>query len=389
MRLHEYQSKRILRENGVAVPASEVATDPEEARDAAGRIGVPVVLKAQVLVGGRGKAGAIRLAHSADEARRVAAGLLGTEVRGCLVRRVLVEQAIAATRELYLAITLDRSLGRTLIIAAAQGGVEIEEVARAAPEAIFRIALDPWCGLRTYHALNLAKALGLDASLRGGFHQTLLGLLAAFHTCDAQLVEVNPLGVTSGDRLIAMDAKIVLDDNALFRHPDLAELRDVDDEPPAEREARAIGMSYIALDGDIGCIVNGAGLAMATMDTIAQFGGRPANFLDIGGGAKAQGVATALRLVLTSPNVRVVLLNIFGGITRCDEVASGIVEALRETGRAVPLVVRLVGTREEEGRAILEGSGKPLTIARTLEEAARQAVLAATDASLRGQALTG
>ena len=377
MKLHEYQSKRLFAAHGVPIPRGDVATTPEEARRIAEELGTPVVVKSQVLVGGRGKAGGIRLAHTPAEAERVAGEILGMEIKGLPVRKVLLDEAADIRQEIYLGVVVDRAACRPVMMASSEGGVEIEEVARINPEAIKKVTIDPFLGLRGYQTVTLAKGIGLAGEYRRAFDRIARGLYQAFLACDASLAEINPLVVTGEGSLLAVDGKMVLDDNGLFRHPDLAQMRDVDEETPAEREAREAGLSYVQLDGEIGCMVNGAGLAMATMDIIKHFGGAPANFLDIGGGAKAERVATALRLILADPNVKAVLFNIFGGITRCDEVAKGIVTAFEEVEPTVPMVARLVGTNEAEGRAILEDSGYRLITATTLAEAAQKAVAAA------------
>jgi len=382
VKLHEYQSKRLFAAHGVPIPRGDVAARPEEARCIAEELGGTVVVKSQVLVGGRGKAGGIRLARTPDEAGKVAGEILGMEIKGLPVRKVLVDEAADIQQEIYLGVVLDRAARRPVMMASSEGGVEIEEVARTNPEAIRRVSIDPFLGLRGYQTLTLAKSIGLAGEHRRGFDRIARGLYEAFLACDASLAEINPLVVTGEGSLLAVDGKMVLDDNGLFRHPDLAQMRDVDEETPAEREAREAGLSYVQLDGEIGCMVNGAGLAMATMDIIKHFGGAPANFLDIGGGAKAERVAAALRLILADPNVKAVLFNIFGGITRCDEVARGIIMAFEQVRPTVPLIVRLVGTNEVEGRAILEGSGYQLVTATTLAGAAQQAVVAAGGASV-------
>jgi succinyl-CoA synthetase beta subunit len=330
---------------------------PQEARCIAEELGEPVVVKAQVLVGGRGKAGGVRPAQTPAEAEQAAAAVLALEIKGLPVRRVLVEEAADVDWEIYLGLAIDRAARRPVLMASAAGGMDIEEVARTRPDAIHRIPIDPFLGLRPYQTLALAKGVGLATEQRIPFERIARALYETFCACDATLAEINPLAVTGAGDLLALDAKIVLDDNALFRHPDLAAWRDADEETPVERQARETGLSYVQLDGEIGCVVNGAGLAMATMDVIRHFGGAPANFLDIGGGAHAERVTAALRLVLSDTRVRAVLLNIFGGITRCDEVARGLVAALEELEPAVPFVVRLVGTNEAEGREILARSG--------------------------------
>jgi len=372
LKLHEYQSKRIFAQYGVAIPQGQVASTPQEAREIARRLGKRVVVKAQVLVGGRGKAGGIKLANTPDEAEAVADRILGMEIKGLRVRKVLVDEAADIREEIYLGLVIDRARRRVVMMASAAGGVDIEEVARETPEKIIQVVIDPFLGLRDYQARELAFGIGLRRDRVGDFTKIAHGLYRAFEACDASLAEINPLAVTGDGALLAVDGKMVIDDNALFRHPDLAEMRDVDEEEPAEAEARRFGLSYVKLDGQIGCMVNGAGLAMATMDITKLYGGEPANFLDIGGGAQADKVAAALRIILHDPNVKAVLFNIFGGITRCDEVARGILTALQEVPTKVPMVARLVGTNEEEGRRIL-AEAKMIT-ATTLVEAAQKTV---------------
>ncbi len=374
VKLHEYQSKQLFAARGIPIPRGKVAATPQEARRIAEELGGPVVVKAQVLVGGRGKAGGIHPVQSPAEAERAAVAILGMTIKGLPVRRVLVEETADIRREVYLGVTLDRAARRLVMMACGEGGVEIEQIAREKPAAIHKIPIDPFLGLRSYQALTLAKGVGLAGETREEFGRMARALAETACACDATLAEINPLVVTGDGTELALDAKMVLDDNALFRHPDLAQMRDVDEETPAERQAREGGVSYVQLDGDIGCIVNGAGLAMATMDVVRHFGGAPANFLDIGGGARAEQVAAALRIILADARVKAVLLNIFGGITRCDEVARGVVTALDAVKPAVPLVVRLVGTNEAEGREILVASGYHLITATTLAEAAQKAI---------------
>jgi len=377
VKLHEYQSKQLFAAHGVPIPKGEIATTPGEAWRIASELGGPVVVKSQVLVGGRGKAGGIKLAQTSDEAEKVAEGILGLEIKGLPVRKVLIDKAADIQEEIYLGTVIDRTNRRAVMMASSEGGVEIEEVARTNPDAIKKVIIDPFLGLRDYQTLTLAKGIGLPSEYYREFGRIARGLYEAFLAYDASLAEINPLIVTSTGELQAVDGKMVLDDNGLFRHPNLAEMRDVDEESSTERAAREAGLSYVQLDGEIGCMVNGAGLAMATMDIIKHFGGAPANFLDIGGGAKAERVATALRLILADENVKAVLFNIFGGITRCDEVAKGILAALEEVKPTVPLIARLVGTNEKEGREILNRSGYRLITAVTLAKAARKAVAAA------------
>jgi len=376
MKLQEYQSKRIFAQYGVPVPEGGIATTPQEAWEIAKRLGKPVVVKAQVLVGGRGKAGGIRLAATPEEAETVAAQILSTDLKGLHVRSVLVEEASDIAGEIYLSVVIDRAAKRPVMMASSEGGVEIEEVARTTPEKIIKILVDPFLGLQDYQVREAAYGIGLGSESVRGFLKVAKGLYAAFTESDASLAEINPLVVIADGTLLAVDAKMLLDDNALSRHPELAEMRSLEEEMPAEHKARGYGMSYVQLDGTIGCMVNGAGLAMATMDLTKLYGGAPANFLDIGGGATADKVASALRLILSDENVRAVLFNIFGGITRCDEVASGILAALEEVETDVPMIARLVGTNEEEGRAILAEA--EMITAATLEEAAQKAVAAAS-----------
>lgn len=376
MNLHEYQAKRLFAVHGVPIPKGNVATTPAEAREIAKSLGGRVVIKAQVLTGGRGKAGGIKLANSPDEAEERAAQILGMNIKGFTVHKVLVdEQAPGIAQEIYLAALIDRSKRLPMIMASAAGGMDIEEVAEKTPEKIFRVYVKPSVGVRSYHANGLASNLGLPRELWGQFYKILAGLYACFQANDASLTEINPLVITSQGQLLALDGKLSIDDNALFRHPQLVEMRDVEEETPAEREARLSGITFIQLNGNIGCMVNGAGLAMATMDIIKLFGGEPANFLDIGGGAKAEQVATALRLILSDKNVKGVLFNIFGGITRGDEVARGIIEALKQIDTNVPMVVRLAGTNAEEGLALLAQENMQTAV--TLSDAAQKAVAAA------------
>lgn len=372
MKLHEYQSKQLFAKYGIPIPKGEVATTPEDAYRIARDLGRRVVIKAQVLVGGRGKAGGVKLAHSPEDAERVAGQILGMDIKGLTVRKVLVDEAADIRSEIYLGIVLDRVQRRAVMMASAAGGMDIEEVARTQPEKIIRVTIDPFLGLREYQTRQIAYGIGLRRDLLKDFNLVAQGLYKCFLDVDGSLAEINPLIINGEGKLQAVDGKILVDDNALFRHPDLAALRDLDEEAPSETEARQRGLSYIKLDGEIGCMVNGAGLAMATMDMTQLFGGSPANFLDIGGGAQADKVAAALRIILADPNVKAVLFNIFGGITRCDEVARGIVAALDEVKTDVPMVARLVGTNEEEGRQILAAAN--MGTAKTLAEAAQKAV---------------
>jgi succinyl-CoA synthetase beta subunit len=375
MKLHEYQSKQIFSRYGIPIPKGRVASSADEARTIASELGGRVVIKSQVLVGGRGKAGGIRLAKDSHEAGEVAAQILAMEIKGLPVRKVLVDEAASITKEIYLGITNDRGARKPVMMASSAGGVEIEEVARTTPEKIIKSHINPLLGLKDYQARNIAIGIDLPKQYWKVFTQIASGLWQAYQDNDATLAEINPLVITENNQLIALDGKMLIDDNALFRHPDLAELRDLDVEAPAEVEARKYGLTYIKLDGNIGCMVNGAGLAMTTMDIIKLFGGEPANFLDIGGGASSDRVAAAIRIILTDPNVRAVLFNIFGGITRGDEVARGILAALDEVKPNIPLVVRLVGTNAEEGRKLLADAN--MITADTLADAAKKAVAAA------------
>ncbi len=374
MKLHEYQSKLIFSKFGVPIPKGRVATTASEARTIAVELGGRVVIKSQVLVGGRGKAGGIRLANNPHEAEDLATQILAMEIKGLPVRKVLVDEAANITKEIYLGITNDRAARKPVMMASAAGGVEIEEVARLTPEKIIKAHIDPLLGLKDYQSRDIAIGIDLPKEHWKLFGQIANGLWRAYQECDATLAEINPLVITGDNRLLAVDGKMLIDDNALFRHADLAEMRDLDVEAPAEIEARKYGLSFIKLDGSIGCMVNGAGLAMTTMDIIKLFGGEPANFLDIGGGASADKVSAALRIILTDPHVKVVLFNVFGGITRCDEVARGILTALEEVKPQVPMVVRLVGTNAEEGRRLLANAN--MVTAETLAEAAQKAVAA-------------
>jgi len=372
MRLHEYQSKEIFVDYRIPIPRGRLASTPEEAGLIAEELNGPVVLKAQVLVGGRGKAGGIRLVKSSDEAEDEASKILGNRIKDIPVRRLLVEEAVNIQQEIYFGLTVDRESGETVMIASAAGGVEIEEVARVSPEKIVRININPLIGLRDYQARNCATDIEIPRELWRSFIGIARNLYQAYITLDSTLAEINPLVITTENRWMALDGKIIIDDNALFRHIDIIDKRDISAESPEEIEARKFGVSYIKLDGNIGCLVNGAGLAMATMDIIRHKGGQPANFLDIGGGASSERVAAALRIILADPQVKTILINIFGGITRCDEVALGIQQVLKEIKPEIPFVIRLVGTNEKEGKQILADSS--LTTADSLQEAAEKAV---------------
>ncbi len=385
MKLHEYQSKAIFAKYGIPVPRGRVAGSASEAKQIAEELGGRVVVKAQVLVGGRGKAGGIRLAKSPKEVEETATHLLSMEIKGLPVRRVLVDEAASIQQEIYLGITNNRELRQPVMMASSSGGMDIEEVAASMPDKIVKMPIDPWIGLRDFQARDLAVGIDLPRELWRTWGEIARNLWRVYIESDASLVEINPLVITMENRLMALDGKMILDDNALFRHTELSELRDTDQEAPTEVEARKYGISFIKMEGEIGCMVNGAGLAMATMDIIKLFGGSPANFLDIGGGAGAEKVAAAFRMILSDPHVKVVLINIFGGITRCDEVARGIITAVNEVQPHVPMVVRLVGTNAEEGRHLLAQVGEIqnqqpgfwMVSAETLADAATKAVSAA------------
>ena len=392
MKIHEYQAKEILHRFGVAVPRGFLAVTPLEAEGAARQLGGGVcAVKAQIHAGGRGKGGGIKLARSPEEARLHAEAMLGMMLRtpqtgpeGQEVRKVYVEEGCSIARELYLGMTLDRNTGRVTVMASSEGGVDIEEVARTHPERIMKVAVDPLTGFMPFQARQLAFGLALQGEAVSAFSRLATNLYQAYLATDASLAEVNPLVVTAQGGVLALDAKINFDDNALYRHPDVAAMRDPGEEDPKETAAKEYDLSYIALDGNIGCMVNGAGLAMATMDVIQLSGGRPANFLDVGGGADEAKVAAAFKIILQDPNVRAVLVNIFGGIMKCDIIANGIVAAGRQLGLSIPLVVRLQGTNVELGKQILAGSGLEITSADDLGDAARKAVAAARAASGQG-----
>jgi len=374
MKIHEYQSKMMFSRYGIPIPNGRVASTASEARQIAEELGVRVVVKAQVLVGERGKAGGIRLARTPKEAEELASIILGMEIRGLPVRKVLIDEAISINKEIYLSITNDRDACQPVMIASEAGGIDIEEVATRMPEKIIKVFIDPLLGLHDYQARDIATSIDLPHVYWRSFSAIARGLWRTFWENDATLAEINPLVVTQDQKLVALDGKVILDDNAMFRHPDQVEMRDQDVDTPTETTARKYGLSYVKLNGGIGCIVNGAGLAMATMDIIKLFGGEPANFLDIGGGASADKVAAAFRLVVADTNVKAVLVNIFGGITRCDEVARGILSALPEIRTTIPLVVRLTGTNAEEGLHLLADA--QMITAETLVEAAQKATAA-------------
>jgi len=388
MKLHEFQAKEVFREYGIATPQGAVAESVEEAVSAAEQIGGEVfAVKAQVLVGGRGKAGGIRICRGLEEVKRAAEDLLGRRLvtyqsgpDGVVVRRVLVEQGVEIEQEMYLAVTIDRGAELPAVLASAEGGVEIEELARTKPNAIVRLHFEPEWGISGWMGRTMAQRLGLKGKLLQRFAATLVALGKLFLQKDASLVEINPLVVTKDGQLLALDAKLSIDDNALFRQKALAEKRDTSEEKWVEVRAREVGISYVHIGGTVGCMVNGAGLAMATMDLIKLAGGEPANFLDVGGGASAAQVEEAFKLLLSDKNVRSVLVNIYGGIARCDVIAQGIIEAAKKVKINVPVVVRLEGTNAEEGRRMLDESGLSLVTAATMKEAAEKAVRLASSA---------
>ncbi len=388
MNIHEYQAKELLAKYGVPILAGGVAYTAAEAVEAARRLGGSAwVVKAQIHAGGRGKAGGVKLVHSEPEVSAASAALLGkrlvthqTGPQGRDVKRVYVEAACDIARELYLALSVDRGSGRITLIAAAEGGMEIEDLAARSPEKILKAAIDPAAGLSPFYPRRLAFELGLSAREAAAMVKFVDALYRAFCDLDAALVEINPLVLTDEGRLVALDAKMSFDDNALFRHPEITALRDEDEEEPIEREAAKHALSYVKLDGNIGCMVNGAGLAMATMDIIKFHGGSPANFLDVGGGATRERVTAAFKLILSDPNVEAILVNIFGGIMRCDVIAEGVVAAAREVNLNVPLVVRLEGTNVEQGRKILSQSGLAVIAADDLGDAAQKVVAAVAEA---------
>src|SRR5215467_65520 len=385
MKIDEYQAKAILARYGVTTPRGEVAFSKEEAREGAHRLKSPVVVvKAQIHAGGRGKGGGVKLAHSPDEAAEIASRMLGmnlvtfqTGPGGRIVKRLLVEEGLDIKRELYLSLLVDRQSARVIFMASAAGGMEIEEVAKKDPSAILKETIHPAVGLQPYQARKLAFGLGLSGDAANHAAPFFQALYRAFVDTDASLLEINPCVLTGDGRLVALDAKITFDDNGLFRHTDLRGLRDLDEEDPLEVEASKYGLNYIKLEGNVGCMVNGAGLAMATMDIIKYAGGAPANFLDVGGGANAEQITHAFQILLSDRNVKAVLINIFGGILRVDTLATGVVEAATKTKISIPVVLRLEGTNVEQGREILKKSGLNFTVAETMKDAAEKVVAAA------------
>ena len=385
MKIHEYQAKQILAKFGVTVPRGEMITNRDEARAVAKNLGGgTVVVKAQIHAGGRGKGGGVKLAHNPLEAEALAGQILGmtlvthqTGAEGRVVKRALIEEGLDVARELYLGIVIDRASGRPVFMASSEGGVEIEVVAAEHPEKILKEFIDPSVGFQAFQARKLAFGLGLEGKVVNEAARLFQNLYRAFEATDASLVEINPFVITRDGRALALDAKMNFDDNALFRHPDIRELRDLNEEDPLEVKASNYGLNYIRLDGNVGCMVNGAGLAMATMDIIQYAGSRPANFLDVGGGANEEQVRHGFEIILSDANVRAVLINIFGGIMRCDIVASGVVAAAKTLGIKVPIVVRLKGTNVELGQKILRESGLNFTVANDMKEAAEKVVAAA------------
>ena len=385
MKIHEYQGKEIFRRFGVPTPRGIPAFSVDEAVKAAQAIGGSVwVVKAQIHAGGRGKGGGVKLAKSLEELREIAGRILGMQLvthqtgpQGQRVRRLLIEEGADIRKELYVGMVVDRGTQRVVLMASSEGGMDIEEVAARSPEKIHKVFIDPMRGLTDADAETVARKIGIPEAPIAQARALLQGLYRAFDESDASLAEINPLIVTGDGRVVALDAKLNFDDNALYRHPDVVEMRDLDEEDPAEIEASKYDLSYISLDGDIGCLVNGAGLAMATMDTIKLFGGQPANFLDVGGGATAEKVTEAFKIMLRNPGLKAILVNIFGGIMKCDTIAAGVVAAAREVKLKVPLVVRMKGTNEELGRKMLAESGLPIISAENMGEAGEKVVAAA------------
>jgi succinyl-CoA synthetase beta subunit len=386
MKIHEYQAKEILRKYGVATPRGFPCFSVDEALEAAKKLGGPVwVVKAQIHAGGRGKGGGVKLAKSLDEVRARASEILGmrlvthqTGPEGRIVKRLLIEEGADIRKELYVGMVVDRMTQRVCLMASSEGGMDIEEVAAKTPEKIHKVFIDPETGLKAEEADEVAHKIGIPEGSISKARAVLQGLYRAFWECDASLAEINPLILTGDGSVLALDAKMNFDDNALFRHPEIVEMRDLDEEDPLEIEASKYDLSYISLDGNIGCLVNGAGLAMATMDTIKLFGGEPANFLDVGGGATTEKVTEAFKIMLKNPKIKAILVNIFGGIMRCDVIAEGVVAAAKQVHLSVPLVVRMKGTNEDIGKRILAESGLPIISADNMAEAAQRVVAAAS-----------
>src|SRR5438552_2693669 len=382
MKIHEYQAKAILAKHGVPVPRGETLTNASDAAAIARKLGTKVVVvKAQIHAGGRGKGGGVKLAKSPEDAEKLAKGMLGmtlvthqTGPEGRKVARVLIEEGLQMQRELYLSIVLDRAAGKPVVMASAAGGMDIEEVATFTPEKIAKVHIEPGVGIVPFEARQLGFAIGLDGAQVNKFVKVVSALYEAYMATDASLLEINPLVVTASGDLLALDAKMNFDDNALYRHPDITDLRDLGEEDPLEIEASKFNLNYIHLDGNIGCMVNGAGLAMATMDIIKLAGGEPANFLDVGGGANAEQIRNAFKILMSDPNVKAVLINIFGGILRCDVLAQGVIAAVRELGVPAPIVIRMEGTNVDEGKRLLRESGMNFTTADSMGEAAEKVV---------------
>jgi succinyl-CoA synthetase beta subunit len=384
MKIHEYQAKELLSRYDVKVPRGIVARSPHEAEDAAKELGLPVVVKSQIHAGGRGKGGGVKLARTIEEVHQIARDMIGmtlvthqTGPEGREVKTLLIEQGLRIKQEFYLGLLLDRATSRLVFMASAAGGMDIEEVAATSPEKILRESIDPVVGLQPFQARNLAFGLGLEPTLIGKATKFMLALYRAFVDMDASMIEINPFLLTEDGELYALDAKVTFDDNAHYRHKEFAELRDLNEEAELEVEASKFDLNYIKLDGNIACMVNGAGLAMATMDIIKLTGGEPANFLDVGGGASQERVENAFRILLADQSVKAVLINIFGGIVRCDMVASGVVNAARKLGVSIPIVVRLEGTNVEAGQRVLEESGMNFIVAKGMKDAAEKSVAAA------------
>ncbi len=381
MKIHEYQAKELLRRYNVPTPRGEVAYTADEAKAVAEQLGGRVVVKAQIHAGGRGKGGGVKLGDGPDEARELASKILGmtlithqTGPEGRLVKRVLVEETLPIAREIYLGVTLDRALGKPVLMASTAGGMEIEEVAASDPDLILREVIEPGVGLAGYQARRLAFKLKIEGEAFKGAVSAMQALTKAYDELDASLIEINPFVITNDGRAVALDAKLDVDDNALYRHADIVKLRDLEEEEPLETDAIDHGLNYIKLDGNVGCMVNGAGLAMATMDIIQYAGGMPANFLDVGGGANADQIKNGFRIILSDPNVKAILINIFGGILRVDVLAEGVIAAAKELDIVVPIVLRLEGTKVEDGRKLLEESGMNFTVAPDMKEAAEAVV---------------
>ena len=372
MKIHEYQAKEVFAAFGIPLPRERVAARPDEAASLARELGMPVVIKAQVLVGGRGKAGGVKKVESADQVETVAGSILGMEIKGLKVNKVLVSECVDIKGEAYVGIVIDRASRAPVLMASAAGGVEIEEVAKSTPEKILKTVIDPAAGLLGFQARNIGMALYGDAKLAREFASIAQKLYRIFVQKDCSLIEINPLVKLGSGSLLALDAKINFDDNADFRHKEWEEMRDLSAEEPTEVEAKAAGLTYIKLSGNVGCVVNGAGLAMATMDLIKRYGGEPANFLDVGGSSSPEKMVTAMRIILSDPNVKTILINIFGGITRCDDIANGLLQAQKQADIKVPLVARLTGTNAEKAREILKGSA--VTPAETMGDAVKKAV---------------